>query len=123
MRQLSELNGSDMFPQLKKCNSESGIVLFVVLMTSIIIMILSLGILTESLTEMNYAQQQIDQITSEQLAKGMFWNMYASGMNSMPSSSIVANVTGRSYNMSVLSGSAAGGTTPYNVVVNFDSFN
>ena len=59
-----------MFPQFKKLNNESGIVLFIVLMAAIIIMIFSVGILTQSMNETNYAQQQIDQIVSDQLAKG-----------------------------------------------------
>ena len=69
-----------MFPQFKKLNNESGIVLFIVLMTAIIIMIFSVGILTQSMNEINYAQQQIDQIASDQLAKGIFWNAYATGI-------------------------------------------
>ena len=48
-------------------------------MTAIIIMIFSVGILTQSMNEINYAQQQIDQIASDQLSKGQFWKAYASG--------------------------------------------
>ena len=66
-----------MFPQFKKLKNESGVVLFIVLMTAIIIMIFSVGILTQSMNEINYAQQQIDQITSDQVSKGMFWNAYS----------------------------------------------
>src|SRR5476649_304618 len=67
-----EPKGPNMFPQLKKINNESGVVLFIVLMTAIIIMIFSVGILTQSMNEINYAQQQIDQIATDELAKGMF---------------------------------------------------
>ena len=115
-----------MFPQFKKLNNESGIVLFIVLMVAIIIMILSVGILTQSMNETNYAQQQIDQIVSDQLAKGIFWNAYSSAY----SSGNVTNMqnvglygytpsgSGRTYNISLTS--IAGGG--YNAVVNYDTF-
>jgi hypothetical protein len=108
-----------MFPQLKKLNNESGIVLFIMLMTAIIIMIFSVGILTQSVNEINYAQQQIDQIACDQWAKGIFWNAYASGMNGVVSgSSIYSNITGRSYEMTITNTS----TNSYNVVCNYDTF-
>ena len=47
-----------MFPQFKRINNESGIVLFIVLMTAIVIMIFSVGILTQSMNEINYAQPE-----------------------------------------------------------------
>src|SRR5258708_36298804 len=92
---------SNMFPQLKKINNESGIVLFIVLMTAIVIMIFSLGILTQSVNEVNYAQQQVDQITSEQLSRGLFWNYYsnayfAAGMTNVGISTVMQ---GRFYNI------------------------
>jgi len=111
-----------MFPQFKKSNNESGIVLFIVLMTAIVIMILSYGILAQSMNEMNYAQQQIDQIASEQLAKGLFWNMYASGMNSTAFSATSENLIGRNYTMSLVQGTSTGGVTTYNIVANYDTF-
>jgi hypothetical protein len=110
-----------MFPQFKKRNNESGIVLFIVLMTAIIIMIFSVGILTQSMNEINYAQQQIDQISSEQLAKGMWWNAYASG-NMEPSMSASTNTTGRMYQMGMTQLSYTNAITPYEVNVSYDSF-
>jgi len=111
-----------MFPQFKKLNNESGIVLFIVLMTAIIIMIFSVGILTQSMNEMNYAQQQIDQIAAEQLSKGMWWNAYASGM-SAPPQSVSTNLSGgRNYTMSMSSGSSVNGITSYTVSANYDTF-
>jgi len=127
LRQLSErLNkGPKMFPQLKKLNNESGVVLFIVLMVAIIIMIFSVGILTQSMNETNYAQQQVDQIISDQLAKGIFWNAYSSAYssNNMTNMQNVAiyNYTpagiGRTYNISL---SSAGNA--YSAVVNYDTF-
>lgn len=89
-----------MFPQLKKLNNESGIVLFIVLMVAIIIMLLSVGILTQSLNEANYAQQQIDQIVSEQLARGAFWNAYSNSFNSNVGTSST-EIQGRNYTTTV----------------------
>jgi len=109
-----------MFPQLKKINNESGIVLFIVLMTAIIIMIFSLGILTQSMNEINYAQQQIDQISSEQLTKGIWWNAYATGMTNLPPSSATTLGGGRSYQMGV--SPPADGSTKYTAVTSYDTF-
>ncbi len=104
-----------MFSQFKKLNNESGIVLFIVLMTSIIIMIFSVGILTQSLNEINYAQQQIDQISCDQLAKGIFWNAYANEMGSAAGTTLTFNGTGRAYNMAIIQTSSG----VYNVVCNY----
>lgn len=103
-----------MFPQFKKINNESGIVLFIVLMTAIIIMIFSVGILTQNMNEVNYAQQQIDQITSDQLAKGVFWNAYSSAGGNVGISTVL---NGRNYQvqMNVTSNS-------YQAAVSYDTF-
>jgi len=115
-----------MFPQFKKLNNESGVVLFIVLMVAIIIMIFSVGILTQSMNETNYAQQQIDQIVSDQLAKGIFWNAYSNAyssgnltnMQNVSSYSYTPAGSGRKYNISL--NSIAGGG--YKAVVNYDVF-
>ena len=105
-----------MFTQIKKINNESGVILFIVLMVSIIIMIYSLSLLTQSMNEINYAQQQIDQIASEELAKGMFWNSYSNSFASNIGISTV--IQGRTYNETV-SFAANGQAT---VMSNYDSF-
>ena len=110
-----------MFTQFKKLNNESGIVLFIVLMTAIIIMIFSAGILTQSMNEINYAQQQIDQIACDQLAKGSFWNAYGPGMI-LPGTTVSVNLSGRIYNLTITSGTPGSGFTPYSVVCNYDTF-
>ena len=112
-----------MFPQFKKLNNESGLVLFIVLMVAIIIMIVSVGILTQSMNETNYAQQQIDQIVSDQLAKGIFWNAYSSAYSSgnitnMQNVGISTVMNGRTYSM-VLNTTAT--TNQYNVSTNYDT--
>ncbi len=105
-----------MFLQFRK--NESGIVLFTVLMTAIIIMIFSVGILTQSMNEVNYAQQQIDQIVSDQLAKGVFWNAYSAGMQSVGTSTLMQ---GRNYQIE-LNLSSSGYINSYNTTVNYDTF-
>jgi len=110
-----------MFPQFKRNKNESGIVLFMVLMTTIIILIISAGILIQSMNEINFAQQQIDQITSDQLAKGIFWNAYSnsyleSGGNISISTVMVMN--NRTYNINI-----TGSNGVYNTSVNYDTFN
>lgn len=107
-----------MFPQFKKIDNESGIILFVVLMTAIIIMILSVGILTQSMNETNYAQQQIDQIISDQLAKGVFWNAYSSGMHNVGISTVMQ---GRNYQIE-LNLASSSYINSYNATVNYDTF-
>ncbi len=113
-----------MFPQLKKLNHESGMVLFIVLMVAIVIMIISVGILTQSMNETNYGQQQIDQIVSDQLAKGIFWNAYssayASGNITNMQNVAVTNFVMQNRTYQVTLNSLAGGG--YNVVANYDTF-
>ena len=109
---------------LKKLNNESGIVLFLVLMTAIIIMILSVGILTQSVNEMGYAQQQIDQLTCDQLKSAFFWNAYTNNDIQNPATADVftKTVDSRTYTISITSPSdGAGGTIPQ-VSCTYDSF-
>ena len=113
-----------MFPQLKKLNNESGIILFIVLMVAVVIMIISVGILTQSMNETNYAQQQIDQIVSDQLAKGIFWNAYSSAYSSgnvtnMQNVGIVTGVNNRTYDITLNTTAVA---NQYTVTANYDSF-
>jgi len=115
-----------MFSQLKKLNNESGIVLFIVLMTAIIIMIFSVGILTQSMNETNYAQQQVDQIVSEQLAKGIFWNAYSAAyssgnLGSMQNVGISTVIQGRNYQVT-LNSTVINSVPGYSVVANYDTF-
>lgn len=111
---------SDMFRSFKKLNNESGIVLFIVLMTVIIIMIVSATILSQSMNEINFAQQQIDEIATDQLTKGIFWNEYSSGMLSVAPTGTI--LQGRTYNIVLNPLGTVAGVSSYNVIVNYDSF-
>lgn len=109
-----------MFRSFKKLNNESGIVLFIVLMTVIIIMIVSATILSQSMNEINFAQQQIDEIATDQLTKGIFWNEYSSGMLSVAPTGTI--LQGRTYNIVLNPLGTVAGVSSYNVIVNYDSF-
>ena len=114
-----------MFPQLKRINNESGVVLFIVLMTAIIIMLFSVGILTQSLNETNSAQQQIDQIVSDELAKGVFWNAFSNGTLATGSSNIgvvTMMIQGRVYNITLNYYGSPLGIANWIATANYDSF-
>jgi len=115
-----------MFPQLKRINNESGVVLFIVLMTAIIIMLFSVGILTQSLNESNTAQQQIDQIVSDQLAKGVFWNAFANGTLAATAPGNIGvgtmMIQGRTYNITLNYYGNPGGIANWIATANYDSF-
>ncbi len=123
-----------MFPQFKKRNHESGLVLYLVLITVIIIMIFSLGILSQSMNETNYAQQQVDQIVSDQLAKGLYWNSYSNSFSSnaltnMSNVGISTVMQGRTYSIAInYQGAAPAGyncptCTTWTSTSNYDTFN
>ncbi len=125
LRQLSKLKAINMFPQLKKINNESGIVLFIVLMTAIIIMIFSVGILTQSMNEINYAQQQIDQSFPTSWPKGSFGMHIANGTLATGSSNIGVGtmmIQGRTYNITLNYYGAPGGIANWIATANYDSF-
>ncbi|MBF0510936.1 MAG: hypothetical protein HQL13_01265 [Candidatus Omnitrophica bacterium] len=92
-----------MFPQFKKCRSESGVVLFFVLMSAIIIMMFSIGILTQSMNEINYAQEQIDEIAAGHLALGSFFNALTVSVVTTSTNLILTNSSqnesGRNYQL------------------------
>ena len=108
-----------MFPHFKKLNNESGIILFIVLMTAIIIMIFSVGILSQSVNETNYAQQQIDQISCDELKKGVFWTNYSAGMGAL--AGVNLNPSGRAYQVTITTGATTGPITSYQVVCSYDT--
>ncbi|MBF0503752.1 MAG: hypothetical protein HQL14_01500 [Candidatus Omnitrophica bacterium] len=110
-----------MFRPLKKLNNESGVVLFTVLMTSIIIMIISASILSQSMNEINFAQQQIDEISSQELADGMFWNGYSSTAG-LQAAAISQTEQFRTYQAAVAQGGAVPAGHLYTMTSTYDSF-
>lgn len=96
--------------------------LFIVLMTVIIIMIVSASILSQSMNEINFAQQQIDEITTDQWNKGIHWLAFSSGdIQNTALTNITLN--NRTYSYTLSSAGPSGGVTTYTIVANYDSFN
>ena len=115
LRLLSELRGINEM----KLNDESGIVLFFVLMTAIIIMIYSLSVLTQSMNEINYAQQQIDQAACQQLVKGAFWQAQATG--ALPATYTVP-LNGRTYTINTTGSGTGAPGSPWKINCTYDTF-
>ena len=115
------LGESGMFRPLKNVNNESGIVLFIVLMTVIIIMIISYSILSQSMNEVNFAQQQIDEIQTQELAEGYFWQNY---YGATPGVGASQTGSGRTYVLNSWTNTApVSYITPYTIITNYDTFN
>jgi len=109
-----------MFPQFKKLKNKSGVVLFIVLMTVMVIIIFTLGMLTQSANETNYAQQQVDQIAAQELSKGLFWNAYSSGTMS---NGAVYSLSGRNYTITMTNSlNTTSGLFGWEVDANYDTF-
>lgn len=63
--------------KLKRRKNESGMVLIIVLMVTIIIMVYAIGILTRGSSQVISAEDQIDHIKAEQLAIGAYAKAYS----------------------------------------------
>ena len=58
---------------LHKRKNNSGVILIIVLVILMILSIVSVTIFSQSLTQTKTSHSQVDQIVTEQLAKGAFW--------------------------------------------------
>ena len=102
-----------MFRQLNnRANRESGMVLITVLMVVAVMMVLSLGILSQNITQSTSSQAQVAQIRADELAKGIFWNAYSAGVfnssngtigtyNGVTYSATVSNPSGNMYTVRI----------------------
>ncbi len=112
-----------MFRQFNnRVNPESGMVLATVLMIVSVIMVLSIAILSLSLTQSTTSQQQIEDIRSDQLAKGIFWNTYSACFNTVGCAGFTPGATpalgtenGKPYSGVI----TAEGGTKYKVQINY----
>jgi hypothetical protein len=111
-----------MFRLFKKLDNESGVVLFIVLITAIIIMIVSASILSQSMNEINFAQQQIDEIATDQLQKGIFWNYYSVSMQNIPAGPMTFTLQGRTYQGTIAPVAPTPGGSSYTTTGSYDSF-
>ena len=64
-----------MFRQLR--NNESGVVLIMVVMTVVIMMIFSIGLVSRGVSQTKSSESQIDRIKAEQLAMGVYAKAYS----------------------------------------------
>lgn len=60
----------------RKKNNESGMVMIMVIMVTIIIMVYSIGILSRGATQVISAEDQVDRIKADQLAMGAYAKAY-----------------------------------------------
>ena len=118
-----------MFRLFKRFNNESGIVMFMVLLSVIVMMIVSVTILSQSINEINFAQQQIDEIGTDQLQKGIFWTAYSSGMQGVSNYGAQSgvNAQGRTYSATMAQNGATTATAnayfnSYVINSSYDSF-
>jgi Tfp pilus assembly protein PilX len=95
-----------MFRQLK---NESGMVMLMVLMTIVVMMIFSIGVLSRTSSQTRSSEAQIDRIRAEQLAVGAFAKVYsdrAAGGAYTALTTITANLDGKTYQVNVTEGGA-----------------
>lgn len=90
-------------------NNESGMVLIMVLMVTIIIMVYSIGILSRGASQVLSAEDQVDHIKAEQLTIGAYAKAYTdmAGGSSMPGS-FNENLDGKTYAVVVTSQGSTG---------------
>lgn len=90
-------------------NDESGMVMIVVIMVTIIIMVYSIGILSRGASQVISSEDQVDRIKAEQLAIGAYAKAYsdAAGGNVLPGS-ITETLDNKTYTVNVLNNGATG---------------
>jgi len=71
--------------------------------------------LTQSMNEINYAQQQIDQAACQQLTKGAFWQAQSAG--SLPAAPWTVTYNGRTYTMTP----TGSGTSSWQISCTYDT--
>ncbi len=100
-----------MLRQLRKTDSEQGIVLIIVLIVLMVMAIVSMTIFSQSMSQSKSARAQIDQITAEQLAKGGFWAAFSNTSSSSTAMSTSFPLNGRTFTLSVPSVSSGSNLT------------
>ncbi len=63
----------------------------IVLIIIVMMMVLTVTILSQSMSQSKTSRSQVDQIVGDELAKGLFWNSYASGACSTSSPTVTLN--------------------------------
>ena len=109
-----------MFKKLK--NNESGMILMIVLLIVAVMMIFTITILTQSISQTTASQKEIERIKAEQLAKGIFWNAYAGGSGQQLTTGpvTIGAIDGKTYQATITSlGAGPANTTAYSINVSY----
>lgn len=105
-----------MFRQLK--NNESGMVMIMALMVTIMMMVYSVGVVSRGTSQTKSVEEQIDSIKAEQLALGAYAKAYtdlASGA-AMPGS-INATMDNKSYTTTLVNSGSTGPDSTSTIVI------
>ncbi len=93
----------------RRKRNDSGMVMIMVLMVTIIIMVYSIGILSRGATQVLSAEDQVDRIKADQLTMGAYAKTYtdmAAG-SAMPTT-FTETLDGKAYTVAVTNGGATG---------------
>ena len=71
--------------RFSKTASDAGVIMVIALIVIMVMVIASVTILSQSLSQSKTGDDQVKQIVAEQLAKGVFWSAYNSGVSSSSS--------------------------------------
>ncbi len=94
---------------LHRRNNESGMVLVLGLLLTIIIMVYAIGVLSRGTSQVVSAEDQVDRIKTEQLAIGAYAKTYSEMASGAPAPSTFSEtLDGKTYSISVSSTSATG---------------
>lgn len=97
---------------LKSLKNESGMVLIMVLLVTIIIMVYSIGIISRGTSQVVSAEDEVDRIKAEQLVIGAYAKTYSDlASGSSAPTSISATLDNKTFLVTVAS---ANGTGPVN---------
>ena len=100
-------------------NNESGVILIMVLMTTVVVMILSIGLMSQGVSQTKSAEEQVARIRAEQLAIGAYAKTYTDlATGAAVTSPMAVTIDGKNYNVTVTDQGAIGpnGTSRLSIV-------
>ena len=105
-----------MFKRLK--SDESGVILIMVLLTTITIMVVSIAIMTQGVSHVKSSQAQVEQIRAEQLALGTYAKVYSDlATGAAITSPLAVTIDNHTYDVEVSdAGAGPNGTTALSIV-------
>ncbi len=113
---------------IKTLRNESGVVLFSVLAITMILMVLALGLVSRVTSQMIVTQKQINLITAEQIAQGLYWQLYTDLTQEGSDSDLFdagnyddgITLNDRSYQTSIVQNDAGDGKFTYTIIVDYN---